>query len=79
MCLPSLWEERILAILPTNGSENGERLVHILFVEYHASFRQAASYLMDREADLEVVAQVGSVREGREKLPQVREKGSLRS
>ena len=53
--------------------------MHILFVEYHASFRQAASYLMDREADLEVVAQVGSVREGREKLPQVREKGSLRS
>ena len=57
----------------------GERIVHILVVEYHASFRQTASYLMDREADLEVVAQVGSVREGREKLPQVRGKGSLRS
>ena len=53
--------------------------MHILFVEYHAAFRQAASHLMNREADLEVVAQVGSVREGREKLPQVREKGSLRS
>ena len=46
----------------------GERIVHILFVEYHAAFRQAASPLMDREADLEVVAQGGSVREGREKM-----------
>ena len=53
--------------------------MHILFVDYHAAFRQAASHLIDREADLEVVAQVGSVREGREKLPQVRGKGSLRS
>src|ERR687894_2623705 len=40
----------------------------ILFVEYHATFRQAASYLMDREPDLEVVAQGGSVAEGREKM-----------
>ena len=44
--------------------------MHILFVEYHASFRQAASHLMDREADLEVVAQGGSVREAREKMAQ---------
>ena len=48
----------------------GERLVHILFVEYHAAFRQAASHLMDREADFEVVAQGGSVREAREKMAQ---------
>jgi DNA-binding NarL/FixJ family response regulator len=40
----------------------------ILFVEYHATFRQAASYLMDREPDLEVVAQGGSVAEGREQM-----------
>ena len=40
----------------------------ILFVEYHATFRQAASYLMDQEPDLEVVAQGGSVAEGREKM-----------
>src|SRR4028118_870048 len=40
----------------------------ILFVEYHSAFRQAASYLMDREPDLEVVAQGGSVAEGREKM-----------
>ena len=37
----------------------------ILFVEYHSAFRQAASYLMDQEPDLEVVAQAGSVAEGR--------------
>jgi DNA-binding NarL/FixJ family response regulator len=48
----------------------GERIVHILFVEYHAAFRQAASHLIDREADLEVVAQGGSVRQAREKLAQ---------
>src|SRR5918992_1661579 len=40
----------------------------ILFVEYHVTFRQAASYLMDQESDLEVVAQGGSVAEAREKL-----------
>jgi DNA-binding NarL/FixJ family response regulator len=42
--------------------------VLILFVEYHAAFRQSASHLMDREADLEVVSQASSVREGREKM-----------
>src|SRR5918997_5020832 len=40
----------------------------ILFVEYHATFRQAASYLMDQEPKLEVVAQGGSVAEGREQM-----------
>ena len=40
----------------------------ILFVEYHSAFRQAASYVMDQEPDLEVVAQAGSVAEGREKM-----------
>jgi DNA-binding NarL/FixJ family response regulator len=40
----------------------------ILFVEYHATFRQAASYAMDREPDLEVVAQGGSVAEGRKRM-----------
>ena len=37
----------------------------ILFVEYHHTFRQAASYLMDQEQDLEVVSQAASVAEGR--------------
>jgi two-component system, NarL family, response regulator DevR len=40
----------------------------ILFVEYHSTFRQAASYVIDQEPDLEVVAQGGSVVEGREKM-----------
>jgi DNA-binding NarL/FixJ family response regulator len=40
----------------------------ILFVEYHSAFRQAASYVMDQESDLEVVAQGGSVVEGRQRM-----------
>ncbi len=40
-----------------NGSENrqigGTKIALILFVEYHTAFRQSASYLMDREPDLE--------------------------
>ena len=40
----------------------------ILFVEYHSAFRQAASYVMNQESDLEVVAQGGSVVEGRQKM-----------
>jgi DNA-binding NarL/FixJ family response regulator len=40
----------------------------ILFVEYHRLFRQSASLLMNREADLEVVSQAGSVAEGHQKM-----------
>jgi DNA-binding NarL/FixJ family response regulator len=40
----------------------------ILFVEYHSAFRQAASYLIDQEPDLEVVAQGSSVAEGRRRM-----------
>ena len=51
------------------SQENGGRpMALILFVEYHIAFRQAASYVMDQEPDLEVVAEVGSVTEGREKM-----------
>src|ERR687893_608531 len=50
------------------GRSGGKKMARILFVEYHATFRQAASYLMDQEPDLEVVAQGGSVAEGREKM-----------
>jgi DNA-binding NarL/FixJ family response regulator len=39
-----------------------------LFVEYHSTFRQSASVMLDREPDLEVVSQAGSVAEGREKI-----------
>jgi len=40
----------------------------ILFVEYHSTFRQATSYVIDQEPDLEVVAQGGSVVEGRQRM-----------
>ncbi|HVF01088.1 MAG TPA: response regulator transcription factor [Rubrobacteraceae bacterium] len=37
-------------------------------MEYHSAFRQSASVMMDREPDLEVVSQAGSVAEGRQKM-----------
>lgn len=40
----------------------------ILFVEYHRAFRQSASEVMNQEPDLEVVAQAGSVAEGRQRM-----------
>ena len=43
----------------------------ILFVEYHSAFRQAASYIFNHEADLEVVSQAGPVAEGRQKMAEV--------
>ena len=43
-------------------------MARILFVEYHSTFRQAASIMMDWEDDLEVVSQAGSVAEGREEM-----------
>jgi len=45
----------------------GKQMALILFVEYHSAFRQAASYLMDQEPDPAVVAQGGSVAEGRQR------------
>ena len=51
-----------------NRQIGGTKIALILFVEYHTAFRQSASYLMDREPDLEVVSQAGSVAEGREKM-----------
>src|SRR5215217_1701085 len=46
----------------------GTKIALILFVEYHTAFRQSASVMMDREPDLEVVSQAGSVAEGRQKM-----------
>ena len=43
-------------------------MVLILFVEHHSAFRQAASYVIDQEPDLKVVAQGGSVAEGRRRM-----------
>ncbi len=51
-----------------NKQTRGTDIALILFVEYHDAFRQSASFLMDREHDLEVVAQAGSVAEGYEKM-----------
>ena len=42
--------------------------MHILFVEYHNAFRQAASYLIGKEPDLKVVAEAASVAEARQKM-----------
>ena len=39
-----------------------------MLVEDHLSFRQALSFLLSREPDLEVVAQAGSLSEARQKL-----------
>jgi DNA-binding NarL/FixJ family response regulator len=58
--------------IQANGSKKRQigvtKIALILFVEYHVAFRQAASYAMDQEPDLEVVSQAGSVAEGRQKM-----------
>lgn len=36
----------------------------MLFVEYHATFRQSASYMMGREPGMETASQAGTVDEG---------------
>ena len=46
----------------------GTKITLLLFVEYHSAFRQSASVMIDREPDLEVVSQAGSVAEAREKM-----------
>jgi DNA-binding NarL/FixJ family response regulator len=48
--------------------DRGKLMALILFVEYHNVFRQSASLVMDQEQDLKVVAQSGSVAEGRQKM-----------
>lgn len=42
--------------------------MRVLFVEFHSTFRQAASLLLDGRPDLEVVAQAASVAEGRRRM-----------
>lgn len=51
-----------------NSRRGGQKIALILFVEYHAVFRQSASVLMDQQPDLDVVSQASSVAEGREKM-----------
>src|SRR5215212_11135030 len=49
-------------LLRARARRRGQKqMALILFVEYHSTFRQAASYVIDQEPDLEVVAQGGSV------------------
>jgi DNA-binding response OmpR family regulator len=43
-------------------------MARILFVEYHRSFREAASLRLDQSPDLQVVGQAGTVVEGRRKM-----------
>ena len=40
-------------------------MIEVLLVDDHTSFRQPLAYVMEREADLTVVAQVGSVEAAR--------------
>ncbi|HKH39075.1 MAG TPA: response regulator transcription factor [Rubrobacter sp.] len=44
------------------------RMVRVMLVEDHAAFRQSLASLLSREADLEVVAQAGSLSEARQML-----------
>ncbi len=46
-------------------------MTRVLLVDDHASFRQPLAFMMDREPDLTVVAQAGSLAEGRRVLQNV--------
>ncbi len=43
-------------------------MARILFVEFHRTFREAASLRLDQSPDLQVVGQAGTVAEGRRKM-----------
>ena len=44
------------------------RVVRVMLVEDHADFRRLLAVMVDREADLEVVAQAGSLEEARDRM-----------
>lgn len=43
-------------------------MTRVLFVEFHRTFREAASLRLDESSDLQVVGQAGTVAEGRQKM-----------
>ena len=45
-------------------------MIRVLLLEDHASFRQALASIIEREPDVTVVAQAGSLAEARALLPQ---------
>src|SRR5919199_1172258 len=49
----------------------GGTMAQVLIVDEHAAFRQPLAFLFNREPDLTVVAQTGSVAEGRRMLEEV--------
>jgi two-component system nitrate/nitrite response regulator NarL len=48
-------------------------VIRVLLLDDHSSFRQPLAFMMQREPDLEVVAQAGSLAEGRRVLKDVKE------
>ncbi len=46
-------------------------MIRVLLVDDHTSFRQPLAFMMEREPDLTVVGQAGSLAEGRRLLPEV--------
>ena len=46
----------------------GTGVVRVMLVEDHADFRRLLAVMVDREADLEVVAQAGSLEEARGRM-----------
>ena len=59
---------RRVQILAGSTWLGGTNIALILFVEYHRTFRETASVMMNQEPDLEVVSQAGSAAEGRQKM-----------
>jgi DNA-binding NarL/FixJ family response regulator len=47
------------------------RIVRVMLVDDHADFRKLVAAVVDREADLEVVAQAGSLEEARGRIASV--------
>jgi DNA-binding NarL/FixJ family response regulator len=47
---------------------SASRIVRVMLVEDHAAFRQSLAALLEREPDLEVVAQAGSLAQARKML-----------